>query len=61
MIGIGDDDISEYFQPALTTVFFDYINTGEIAGNMIIDLINEKSDVEDQVIDFTIKERNSVK
>jgi len=61
VIGIGDDDVSEFFQPSLTTVFFDYIKTGEIAGNMIIDLISEKSDVEDHVIDFTIKERNSVK
>ncbi|MCH4889930.1 LacI family transcriptional regulator [Acidaminobacter sp. JC074] len=60
VIGIDDDDVSAYFTPSLTSVSFDYVKTGQVAANMIIDFIKENLDIKDQVIDFKIIERNSV-
>lgn len=60
VVGIDDDDLSSYYTPPLTTIYYDFIKAGEIIANMLLEVINDKQTlVEDRKMGFYIRERNS--
>lgn len=61
--GIGDSWAGEHVEPHLTTAHFYYKTCGETAARLLIDRISEhdrKAPVQQVVLSYTIKERDSV-
>lgn len=60
IVGIDDDDLSSYYNPPLTTIHFDYVNTGEKAGQILIEIIEtEERKCIEHVMAYEIRERSS--
>ena len=59
---LDDPEVLSYTTPAITTMSFDYGETGKLAANMIISCINgETTDTQEVIMPYTLKERESVK
>lgn len=62
IISIDDMEISKIFSPSLTTIRFDYYNSGISASKLILKKIMDKdSENEDIIIGYNLIERESVK
>ncbi|GCD10857.1 LacI family DNA-binding transcriptional regulator [Clostridium tagluense] len=62
VVGIDDMDISSVFEPTLTTMHFDYYDSGIKAAKLILEkLQNEKSENKNIVMAYELKIRNSTK
>jgi DNA-binding LacI/PurR family transcriptional regulator len=60
VVGIDDDDLSSYYTPPLTTIYYDFVKTGEIIANMLLQIINDRQVlVEDRKMGFSIRKRGS--
>ena len=63
VVGIGDSWAGAHIQPHLTTAHFYYRSCGETAARLLIERISDRdrtSPVQQVVLSYTIKERDSV-
>ena len=58
--GFGDYETSELLNPPLTTVKFDWYNTGRISAETILQMIHDKPVSQLQIIPFELIKRQSV-
>jgi len=61
VVGMGDIDISAVYRPKLTTVHYNYFNTGAAAASILVDRMHGDSrGAERQVMPFELRIRESV-
>lgn len=62
VVGMGDIDLANLYQPRLTTVHYNYFSTGEHAARLLINRMQTGSDTPQRlVLKYEIKIRESVK
>lgn len=60
IVSIDNMDISRMYSPSLTTIDFDYYHSGQIAGEMVIDIVNGNA-VQSVVLPYQLIERESTR
>lgn len=60
IMGFDDMEVSRYMIPSLSTIKLDYYNAGETAAELILGKIRNEN-IEDVFINYSIKERESLK
>lgn len=59
-VGIDDMEISKMLNPSLATVYFDYVKSGKLAGEMILDLI-QMNKVDSIQLTYKFMKRSSLR
>lgn len=60
VVGIGNSEIAEFIYPSLTTVDYDYIKTGELAGKLLLKKIAGNLEIENIEMEYKIIKRESL-